>query len=58
MLQTQNKEEENIGIDMQIIFNIHVLTKATSHQLAMMTLVRCVASLETLEERVDDSQFL
>ena len=42
MLQTQNKEEENIGIDMQIIFYIKVLTKATSHQLAIVTLVRCV----------------
>ena len=42
MLQTQNKEEENIGIDMQIIFYINVLTKATSHQLAIVTLVRCV----------------
>ena len=35
MLRTLNKEE-NIGIDMQIIFNINinVLTKATSQQLA------------------------
>ena len=56
MLQTQNKEEENIGIDMQIIFYINVLTKAKSHQLAMMTLVRCVAILKTCEEGEDDSR--
>ena len=56
MLQTQNKEEENIGIDMQIIFYIHVLTKATSHQLAIITLVRCVVILETCEEGEDDSR--
>ena len=35
MLRTLNKEE-NIGIDMQIIFNnINVLSKATSQQLAI-----------------------